>query len=103
MLKWGDELLLDHAEDVILAQDQVLVFLDLDFGAAVLAEQDLVALLDIGRQHRAVVLDLALAGRDHFAHDRLFLGRVGDDDAALGLLSLFEPLHQNPVVQGTNL
>src|SRR5512139_2214284 len=70
-------LLLDHAEDVVLAQDQVLLVLDLDLGAAVLAEEDPVALLDVERQDRAVVLDLALAGSDHVAHDRLLLRRVG--------------------------
>ena len=49
------------------------------------------------------LLIVAGAGTDgnHFAFLRLFLGGVGDDDAALGLLFAFESLDHNPVVQGT--
>ena len=38
---------------------------------------------------------------DDLAFLGLFLGGVGDDDAALGLLLAFEALDHDPVVQGT--
>ena len=47
-----------------------------------------VAGLDLERAKLAVVLDLAVADGDDLALDRLLLGGVGDDDAALGLLFL---------------
>jgi len=53
-------LLLDDREDLVLTEDQVLDPVDLDLGAAVLAEEDAVACLDLERAHRAVLKDLAL-------------------------------------------
>src|SRR6266481_2114602 len=44
----------DDAEDVLLAEDQVLLAVELDFVACVLAEEDTVALLDVGRDDLAV-------------------------------------------------
>ena len=76
---------------------------DLDLGAGVLAEQDLVADLDVERDDLAVVVDLALADRDDLALLRLFLRGVGDDDAALGLLFLRDPLHDDAILQWPNL
>ena len=70
------------AEDVVLAQDEVLVAVDLDLGARVLAEEDLVARLDVERTELAVVADLAVADGDDLALERLLLGGVGDEDAA---------------------
>ena len=77
-----------HAGDraFVLAQDEVLDAVELDLGAGVLAEQDAVALLDVERTLRTLSSDLAVADRDDLALDGLLLGRVGDDDAALGLL-----------------
>ena len=74
-------------EDVVLAEDDVLDAVDLDLGAGVLAEQDAVARLHVERADLAVLEDLAVADGDDLALDRLLLGGVGDDDAALGLLS----------------
>ena len=66
----------------------MLLAVDLDLGARVLAEQDAVAGLDVERADLAVLEDLAVADGDDLALERLLLGGVGDDDAALGLLSL---------------
>src|SRR5262245_4631382 len=55
----ADELLLEDAEDVVLAQDHVLGAVDLHVGAAVLADQDAVALLDLERDVLAVLRDAA--------------------------------------------
>src|SRR5437899_3274289 len=76
----------DHAEDVLLAHDEVLLAVDLDLRSGVLAEQDPVADLHVERQHLAVLVHLALADGDHLALLRLLLGGVRNDDAALGLL-----------------
>ena len=43
-------LLLEHAHDVALLHDQQLLAVDLDLGAAPLAEQHLVALLQVDRR-----------------------------------------------------
>src|SRR5712691_7288165 len=94
--------LLENGEDVFLAHDQIFLVFDLHFGAGVLAEQDLVAGLDVERDLLAVVTDLAVAGGDDLALLRLFLGGIGDDDASLDLL-LLQALHENAVVQRTNL
>src|SRR5207244_9291206 len=51
----------------------------------------------------AVVTDLAVAGGDDLALLGLFLGGIGDDDAAFLDLLLLQALHENAVVQRTNL
>ena len=87
-------LLLDDGEDVAGGQEQVLLAVVLDLGAAVLAEDDDVALGDIERDAVAVVVDATGAGRDDLALLRLLLGSVGDDQArgggGLGLEGLDE-------------
>src|SRR6059036_1052422 len=95
--------LLENGEDVFLAHDEVLLVVDLDLGARVLPEQDLVPGLHVERDLLAVVADLAVAGGDHLALLRLLLGRVGDDDPALLDLFLLETLDQDPIVQRPNL
>src|SRR2546428_10282389 len=89
----------DDAEDVLLAEDQVILAVELDFVARVLAEQHPIALLDVGRQDLAV---FAPAGPD--GHDQpllgLLLGRVRDDDpSGAALLALLDPLHDHPIQQ----
>src|SRR5215470_9681550 len=59
--------LLDHAEDLVLAQDDVLHAVDLDLGAGVLPEQDPVARFDVELDQRAVLEALARANGDDFA------------------------------------
>jgi hypothetical protein len=67
--------------DYFLAHNEEIFAVDLDFGSAVLAEQDLVADFHIERTDLAVFQDLALADRDDLAADRLFGCGVGDHDA----------------------
>ena len=78
---------------------QQLDAVQLHFGAAVLAEQHLVADLDLRRAHLAVVQHLAGAHGDHFALDRLLGGAVGDHDATRGQLLFFHALDDHAVVQ----
>src|SRR5262250_3507617 len=96
-------LLLEHGEDVFLAQDDVFLSVELDLRARVLAEEDAVALLHLDGAHGPVVEDAAAADGDHARLLGLLLGGVGDDDPPLGLLRLFDALHEDAVVQGTKL
>ena len=47
----------------------------------------------------AVLVGLAGADGDHLALLRLFLGRVGDDDAADFLFFFLDALHEDAVVE----
>src|SRR6266508_3360858 len=95
--------LLENGEDVFLAHDQILLVVDLDLGAGVFAEQDLIPGLHVERDLLALLGDLAVADGDHLGLLGLLLGRVRDDDPAFLDLFLLEPLHQKPIVQRTNL
>src|SRR5262245_55382952 len=95
--------LLENGEDVFLAHDEVFLVVDLDLGARVLPEQDLVAGLHVERDLLPVVADLAGPDRDHLALLRLFLGGVRDDDSAPAHLLLLETLDHDAIVQRTHL
>src|SRR5438874_6729013 len=88
----------DDAENLVFTKNQVLLAVELEFGARVLREQNRIARLDVEGKYFAV---LAFA-RAH-SHDLtllwLFLRGVGDDDAALGLLLLCQPLHDHPIME----
>src|SRR3974390_524758 len=90
----------DHAHDVGLLHDQELLAVELDLGARPLAEQHLVADLEVDRDELAILVAPARADRDHLALLRLFLGGVRNDDAAGGLLLGFDAAHDDAVVQG---
>src|SRR5579863_3066163 len=102
-LALGSGLALDDAHDVGLLHDQEILAIELHLGAGPLAEQDAVAFLDVERDQLAGLVTGAWAGGDDFALHRLFLGRVGDDNAARGLLFGFKPTDHDPVVQRTEL
>src|SRR5262245_7812586 len=99
----GDGLFLDHRHHVFFTHHQQLFTVDLHFGAAVLAEQDVVADLHIEGAHFAALEDLALAHGNDLAFDRLFGGGVGNDDAAGTGALLFQALDDHAIVQWTNL
>src|SRR5690606_31146630 len=81
--------------------DQQVLAVELHFRAAPLAEQDTIAGLDVGRNDLAAVV--AGAGADCFDDTlrRLFLCRVGNDDAASGFLFAVDAPNDHAVVQGT--
>jgi hypothetical protein len=91
----------DHAHDVGFLHDQEFLAVDLDFGAAPLAEQDLVALLDVERDQLAGFVAAAGADGDDFAFLRLLLGGVRDDDAALSLFLALQATDDDAVMQWT--
>ena len=80
-----------------LAEDLDLLAVDLDLGAGILAEEDLVALDDADRGSFARVEHLAGADREDLAALGLLLGGVGEHDAARGLLLGFNLLDHNAV------
>src|SRR5689334_9774153 len=97
------ESLLENGEDVFLAQDQVILAVDLDLVTGVLPEQDAIPGLHIQRNALAALIDLAGTDRDDLGPLGLLLGRVGNDDAADLLLALFLALDEDTVVQRTDL
>jgi hypothetical protein len=52
---------------------------------------------------RAVFFVLSFADGDDFTFLRFFLSRVGDDDAAPHLLTLFDPAHDYAVMKRPNV
>src|SRR5688572_25588010 len=95
--------LVEDAENVLLAEDQVLFAVDLHLAARVLAEQDAVAGLDVERELLALVGHLAAAHGDDLGLLGLLLGGIGDDDAAVLLVRLLEALDENAVVERPKL
>ena len=83
-----------RGEDVVLSQDQVLGAVDLDLVARVLTEKNAVALLDRDRTNFALLVELTVTDGDHLALGRLFLRRVGDDDAAFRLVFFGNAAHE---------
>src|SRR6185436_2902981 len=88
-------------QDLVFAEDQDLFAVDLDVGPGVLPEEDRVAHLDVERDLGAVVEDLAVPHGQDLAPLGLLLGRVGDDDPALGRLGFLDAADQQPVVKRT--
>jgi hypothetical protein len=80
----------------------VLFAVDLDLGAAVLTEEHAIARLHVELAHRAVLEHLAVAHRDDFALDGLLFRRIGDNDAAFGLLFFFNSLDDHAVLKRAN-
>src|SRR5947208_128008 len=95
---------LDHAEDVLLAHDEVFLAVELDLRARVLPEQDGLADLHADGHQLAVVVHLALADGDDLALLGLLLGGVRDDDPTLGLLGGFcESFHDDAILKWPDL
>src|ERR1700678_110781 len=91
----------NHAHDVGFLHDQEVLTVDLDLGAGPLAEQHLVAGLDVERRQLAAFVATAGTSGDNLAFLRFLLGGVRNDDAALRLLLAFEALDDDAVMQGT--
>src|SRR5699024_8709757 len=93
-------LLADHREHVAGRQDEVLLALVADLGAAVLAVDDDVALGDVdGDALVAVLVPPAGADGDDGALLRLLLGGVGDDQARGRGGLRFAGLDEDPVLE----
>ena len=90
-----------HAHDVGFLHDHQVLAIELDLGARPFAEQHAVAGLDVERVQLAVLVARAGADGDDFAFHRLFLRRVGNDDAAGGLRLRLDTADQDAVLQRT--
>src|SRR5262245_56791984 len=93
----------DLGQDVRLAQDQDLVGAELDLGAAVLGEDDLVTLLHVHLDVLPVLVAGAGADGEDLAALRLLPRRVGQHDAARGDVILVENLDDEPVTKGLQI
>src|SRR6266513_1818319 len=93
--------LIEHAHDVGFFHDHEVLAIELHLGARPLSEQHPVAALDVEWMHVAVFVAGAGTDGDHFALHRLFLNRVGDEDAAGGLRLRFDTANQDAVLQWT--
>jgi hypothetical protein len=91
--------LFDHAHDVGFLHDEEVLAVDLDLGARPLAEQDRSPALTSSAW--SLPCSSRAPGPTAMISPsmRLFLGGVGDDDAALGLLFLLEALDDDAVMQ----
>src|SRR6266478_1485072 len=89
----------DLCQDVRFAQDQNFVDAELDLGAAVLAEDDLVALFDVHGDVLAILVAGAGAHSQDFAALRLLLGGVRQDDAADRRLLFLEDLNDQAIAE----
>src|SRR5690348_11727572 len=89
-------------EDFLFAEDQIFLVLDFDFRTAVLAEKNAVARLDVEGNEFAL---FALAGADcdDFALLGLLFRGVRDDDATLDGFLLLNALHDNAVVERSQI
>src|SRR6266446_1654911 len=88
-----------HAEYFFFAHDDVVLTIDFDFGAGILAEQNAVAFFYIERPYLAFFADLTFAGGDYFSLLRLVFRGVGNDDPAASGIGFFDPTDQDAVMQ----
>src|SRR5512139_2430144 len=95
------ELLGHDGHDVFFAHHEQFLAVDLDGGARVLAEEDLVADLHVDGEELAFLVLLAGADGHDFALVGLLGGGVGDHDPGGGLPLLFQALDDHAVVQRT--
>src|SRR5436190_3145360 len=93
----------DDREDVLLADDEQLVAVDLELRAGVLRVQDLVAGLDVHGLALAVLEDLPRPGGDDQPLLGLLLRGIGQDDAALGHLLALGRLDHDAVTERAEL
>src|SRR6266511_1447060 len=89
----------DLGEHVRLRQDQNLVGAELDLGAAVLREDDLVALGDVHLDVLPVLVAGARSDGQHAAALRLLPRRVRQNNSADRQLLLFEDLDDQTVTK----
>src|ERR1035441_5295067 len=90
---------LDAGEDIGLAKHEQILPVDLYLGPAVLAVEDLVALLDIQRDALAVPHEPGVPGREGLSLLPLLLGGGGQDEATSGGPLLLDRPHDEPIAQ----
>jgi hypothetical protein len=91
--------LLNDCDDVIGVEDLVILFIKFDLRAAILGNKHAVAFFDFKRNFLSVVVGLAGAESDDDAFGGLFLGGIGNDDAALFDFFFLGRFDKNPVAE----
>src|ERR1700683_3676362 len=90
--------LFNNPENLVLPQNEVFFAIELDLGAGILAEQDAVAGLHFRSDALARIEQLSAAYSLDLRLLRLFLGAVGNDDAAAALFAFFKAANQNSII-----
>jgi len=93
----ASKLALKHAQDVVLAHDQMLFVFELDLTARILAKENSVARFHVGRHQVAGLAHFPLAHRYDLSFLRFFLGGIRNDDSALGFVFFLDALHQDAI------
>src|ERR1043165_9119600 len=91
--------LFDHGQDVVRVQDLVLFAIQLDFSAAVFADQDAVTLFDFEWDFLPAVVGFAGSEGDNDTFGWLLFRGIGNDDSALFGFLLFGGFYQNSIAQ----
>ncbi len=94
---------LDHREDVLVADDQQVLAVKLEFSAAVLRIEDLVARLEVHLFALAVVEDTTRADSQDRPLLGLLFGSIRDHDAALRRLFAGSRPNDHAVAQRAEL
>src|SRR5882762_9116121 len=94
---------LNHGHNVFLAHHNQLLAFHANFSAAVLAEENLVADLDVEGTDLAVFENLAFADRYDLSLHWLFGRGIGNNDAARRGAFLLQALHDDAVMKRTYL
>src|SRR5208283_5203150 len=98
MFLWDKvERLFKNGQNIVRAQNLVVLVFELDFGAAVLADQHTVALLDFEGDFLAVIIGFAGTEGNDDAFGGFLFGGIGDDDPALLDFAFFGGFDQNLV------
>src|ERR1700716_3343429 len=89
----------DDRENIGLAEDQVSLGVDRDFGSTVLSVENLVTDLQLHRNANVLLLAAGADG-DDLALLRLFLGGIGDEQRTPLLFGLLERSDHDAVCEG---
>src|ERR1700685_2751488 len=95
--------LLNDRDDVISAENFVILVIEFDFRAAVFGHEHAIAFFDFKRNFLSAVIGFAGAEGDDNAFGGFFLGRIRDDNAAFFDFLLFGRFDKNPVAEGFNV
>lgn len=96
-------LLLPLANDLRVAEDKVLLVLDLHLRATVLGQEDLVSGLDADGHLVALLVESSRTGADDRGRGHLALGLLGQDNATLGHRLWDESLDEDAIQKRNQL
>src|SRR5207245_754025 len=99
----SSRVLVEDAEDVLFPQDEILLVVDLDLAARILAEQNPVPRLHVQRELLAFLGHLACPHRDDLPLLGLLFRGIRDDDASPADLLLLDALDEDAIVERTKL